>query len=999
MIGRILETVPVAVLVDRSRDTNSGRGFVDLLPANVFLTTDNRRRLVASRLAGYDIVAVCGNGMASYSRAECRTVRTFVRRGGNLLLTACTGAFELATGQSAERMAINSLARLFGFEFLSASDLPANIHAVRGYDRKDIVLTAIGKRKVGLTLGETPIGRPAPLSTPPGAQVLMRAKRSRLPIISVSRFGKGKVMACNDFAIWGGYGRWLNPWNVAHWLMPIVPRRRTPAWRPTDLIELPLKKEAGGRITVHCTSMTRRHADRIRKLAADVFDQMLPLHRGRKKPKALHVSVDSGSEISHQGDGPRGQMRIRVGADLSDAATVAGLTGVFAWPFLLHHLHWQLRLFVMPVVHALQWRILRKLGFGDYANELEAACAIGKRVDLGRVYIETTITGPWQRLWKDIEEEFGGRAIEKFARTVPRKGPFQGLAWDVFSGFDVFAWLMAQAFGKRAYDWLESQGHTLRRMPLEKPGSDQFKAAQHRAICRQLTDSAEIASCRHDAAVALAARLEADKVPVAACVRKAKAKRVEVALPAAMRLLQVKDMRGRGAIGRWVRSSDRDLAAVAALTLVTEVGDKPAANSLVRLGTDQDTRFKLSASYALRLAGDHRASRFAFEKLDGCRIKRVRDGVIKAFPVVDGYEVANVFCLPLLRPSSSAAAFSSYYVEWVHADPRWRRRGMARLAIEAALDYRWDRLCATTSLNTDTRNVVHPLYRSQGLTDYKVHHELTRHLHAEPAARPPKGITIRCATARDSVAVAAVVNECNAHLPLERARLVGWPGQATAHVATRGRRVVGAAAAGRNGDSAWLGLLAVPELTKPDGKPDPQQREQIGRALLSATARTMLRQKAKTIKVGTWSNHLCPDEPFVSSLLARCGYGTRRTDFVEMYRINRLDQYLAEIAATLELRLSRDKRFAGWSGSIWLKGGRLKACVHVSKGKVRITTKPPARPGIAVSGDEFGIQRVALGIATPFEEYLQLQVSVSSCLGGGARDLLEVMFPCVIRKF
>ena len=153
MIERILKTVPVAVLVDRSRDTNSGRGLVDLAPANVFLTTDNRRRLTPRRLADYDIVAVCGNGTASYSRAERRAVRTFVRRGGNLLVTACAGAFELAAGQSADRMAVNDLARLFGFEFLSASDLPANIHTVRGYGRKDVVLTVIGKRRVGLTLG------------------------------------------------------------------------------------------------------------------------------------------------------------------------------------------------------------------------------------------------------------------------------------------------------------------------------------------------------------------------------------------------------------------------------------------------------------------------------------------------------------------------------------------------------------------------------------------------------------------------------------------------------------------------------------------------------------------------------------------------------------------------------------------------------------------------------------------------------------------------------
>ena len=331
---------------------------------------------------------------------------------------------------------------------------------------------------------------------------------------------------------------------------------------------------------------------------------------------------------------------------------------------------------------------------------------------------------------------------------------------------------------------------------------------------------------------------------------------------------------------------------------------------------------------------------------------RRSDGPSKALPTIDGYEVANVFYLPQFRTASSAAAFSTYYVEWVHTDARWRRRGLARLAIEAALDHRWDRLCATTSLHTGTRNVAHALYRSQGLTDYIVHHEFKKHLHPEPPVRPPKGITIRRATARDAAAVAAVVNESFAHLPHHHIRVADWPGLDAAYVALRGRKIVGATAANVQGVSAWLGLLAVAEMTKPDGKTDAPRRERIGRALLSAT-----------------------DDPFVSSLLSRCGYSTGRTGFVELQRINQLDQFCAEIAATLE------------------------ACIHVEAGKARIAARRPARPSISLHGDEFAIQRIALGLATPFEEYLQLHVEVSSCVGAGAGDLLETLFPRIIQQF
>ena len=100
------------------------------------------------------------------------------------------------------------------------------------------------------------------------------------------------------------------------------------------------------------------------------------------------------------------------------------------------------------MVHALRLRVLRELGFGDYAGQLAAACVGGRPVDLGRVYIETKMTAPWLRLWTEIEAEFGSCAIEKFSRAVPLKDPLQGVEWGVYSGFNVFAWFLAQAFGR-----------------------------------------------------------------------------------------------------------------------------------------------------------------------------------------------------------------------------------------------------------------------------------------------------------------------------------------------------------------------------------------------------------------------------------------------------------------------------------------------------------------------------------------------------------------------
>ena len=154
-IRRILGAKPVSILVDRSRDTSAGARLVHLKPDDLFRTTDSQVPLTAKRLAGYDVVAVCGNGRTAYGAAGRRVVRAFVRRGGGLLLAACTGAFEQKTGRKAKDSAVNSLARVFGFEFLSASKLPPDLHGCRGYNRSQLALTG-AVRRIGLSLIDSP---------------------------------------------------------------------------------------------------------------------------------------------------------------------------------------------------------------------------------------------------------------------------------------------------------------------------------------------------------------------------------------------------------------------------------------------------------------------------------------------------------------------------------------------------------------------------------------------------------------------------------------------------------------------------------------------------------------------------------------------------------------------------------------------------------------------------------------------------------------------------
>ncbi len=992
-IDRILRTTPVAMLVDRSRDAFAGANLVYLRPEDVFRTTDSRVRLTAGRLAGYDILAVCGNGATPYSAAERKAVRTFVRQGGSLLLAACSGVFEQKTHRPVDALAVNGLASLFGFGFLSASDLPADMHGCCGFDRQRLTLTQAGKT-VGLTLGETALGRPGPLTVPRGARVLMRAKRSGPPVVATARYGRGRVMACNDLGMWGVEGGWRPwMWSAAHWLMPIVPRRRTTAGRPIECIWPASQRSKRGSVVLHHSAATRRHTDRVHRLVEDVLAEVFRIRRPAKPPKTWHIHLEPGIGEWPDRSAPEQEPSWHVGVDGSDASMAASLAGLVGWIFFPRDVPG----LTTPMARALALHVLHRLGYEQYAQQLEAACAGGRRVDLGRAYSEADIPKQSLRLWTDVTAQFGDDALRKYARAVPRKDFGKGIEHRVYSRFDVWAYYLARGVGARAYDWLESQGHTLRRMPLAPPNSEQLKAAQTRAIRKLLLDPTETASARFDALCCLAGRLKRDKRSLDACARLARSKRLTLAVPAAAHLAQAKDQRGITRLRRWLHNTDSGLAAVSALTLVFEAFDKRAADVLARLAGKQDVRFRLSAGYALRLAGDRRADRFALENLDGCRIKVVQDGLVKAFSVVDGYETANTFCLPQFAPAGHGAYYSDYYVAWVHTDPHWRRRGLARLSFVAALDHRWHKTCAATSLHTGTRNVAHALYRGCGLIDYTVHHTFHRKLHGEPNRRPPRGITIRPLRRSRLTAAGELLNEYVADRPHARIRLSQLPESSTAYGAFDGRRLVGLTWARRQADSAVLEHLAVAKLAKDEQKDDRKRRERTGEALLSALHRALRRHGLESIETDRWLPRGTIDDSFTRSLLRHCGYGLRREGLVEQRRVNDLARYFTEIAGALEKRLAANGAFAGWTGSVWIDGQRLRACLRFRHGRATVTSRRPTHPTLAIRGDQTAVERIAMGLATPFEESLQTQVTISPMLNASTTDLLETLFPCVVR--
>lgn len=1022
MIKDIVQATPMAVFADRSRDALSGRALLRLAPARVFQVTDNHRRIRRSRLKDYDVLAICSNSPAGFGRGELDAIRWFVRRGGGVLLAANAGAFERATSRSAPHLAANAVARLFGFEFLSAANLKPDIYGQHGYAREQLVLTPAGRR-LGIGLGDIKLGRAGPIAVPKGATVLLRRKGGP-PVAATARFGRGRILAYGDLDLWNQEYPSL---AVSHWVMAVAPARRKPAESPPAVIDVPYEKIRKGPITLSYTAATRDLARDALNLALRVWAEGRRIFGPNKTLKIWCITLDPG--IGFRSEWYRDDMPLttHVGGDSSPAVLAEMLARLLGDRLVSARLDWEMRTFWRPVSFCFQLHVLEKLGLAEHAGQLRRTCAGGPRIDLGRLYSEVEETAQLRRLWVDIVREFGPNAFGRFVAAVPKKDPCKHISPRLYGDLDRLAFFLARAVGTRAYRWLESQGHTLRRIPLRKPGSAALKRAMGPALTRLLTDPDEPASDRFDALCSLADFLAEDKISFDRCARKSRSPRLASALPAAARLLLARDARGAVAAGRFIRNKDKGLAAAVALLLAFEARDADALDVLVRLSGGQDVRFRISAGYALQLAGDGRAKRFAFRKLPGCRMRVVHDGAKKVFPTVEGYEVANVWCLPYFFPVSYEAAFSTYYVEWVHTSPRWRRCGLARLAMTACLDHHWDRECATTSLHTETRNVAHSLYRQYRLIDYWVMQMLKRTLRPERPVRPPRGISIRPAAPADAKAVAGFLNKIQADRAVDPVRLQNWPDRGPAFLAFEGRKLVAVASAHLGQKNAALEHIAVAKLRKKDAKKrrkdagdtagadrrndkddkdrneDRDRREKTGLALLSRLHRDLLRRKKRRIGHYTFGPVL---DDFGFALVRQAGYATERGGLVELHRINSLAQFLEEMAPVFERRLSDSKIWREWKGTIVFDGGRLRAEMKIDRGSVSATDCIPRRsrrrrsagPLITIRGPEESVERIALGVASPFEEHMQLQCKTIPTSNPLTTKLLETLLPRIVRE-
>ena len=999
-LHRVFDGGPWNVLLDRSRDFGSGEAILRLAPEAVFRVTEARRALPPRRHRDYDIAVVCSNGLKKHSPAAVRALSAWVRRGGGLVLAACPGGFELQSQRPIEDLGLSRLAARFGCRFLSAAALPPDEYGYRGYGRARLELTAAGRRLTGLQLGDCYLGRAGGLALPPGATVLMRDRVSGTPVMALLRFGRGKVLACADLAAWNDW----NPFVATLLLTLVAPRRRARTMPPLwlDAPSTTLKRDG---IHVRHAPGARRQAQAVLRAAQLARASLPPGLRPRSKRFRWTLELHPGLGVWPKGMSARAAAcHTHVGRDVAPAFLLGALTRLLAeHRFYEKTRSWKMdRGMVASLAFALEVACLERNGFAQAAEHLRQSCAGGPRVDLGKYYSESKEQPQRRRFWLDLVKRFGPATLPKVLRVLTAKDTLPGvLSHALWSGFDLAAWFLARALGQDVYDWLTQEGHTVRRIPLGEPKSPKWKRALDKALEVVAADPQELPDVRCDALRVLARRLDEEKVTLDRCARRCRSARPVTALAAAVRLSEAKDGRAREALRGFPGPRDRGLAAVAALRLVFDLGDRAAAGPLAKLAPRFGARFQLAAGYALRLLGHPAARRFAFDRLPGCRLRVVKDGLNKAFAEVDGYGRANVWSMPQLFNVSFRQAHSTHYMRWVYTDRLWRRRGLARAAMAGCLaSGRWDRLCSTTSLHTGVENVAHALYRSFDLHDITAFTSFKKELSGPLAAvRPPRGIVLRRAEPRDARAAAAFLGKLFEHREMQLERLAGWPEDVTAWLACARGKIVGLAAAEAERHHGNLQFFGVAELKdKPkkkkkkraDKRPRMDRRERTAQALLSALHRALKERDVKEIEGATWR---LPGDKFTFWQLRRAGYGTFPSGGVELHRLNSLPQFLRETRRAFEQRLKASRKWRQWHGRVRLTAGHESAVLNVRRGRVAVEAPGRGPADVEVRGDRGTFVKMLLGSTSPFASYLQLSVRAGSGFNDQERELLDVLFP------
>jgi putative sterol carrier protein len=118
---------------------------------------------------------------------------------------------------------------------------------------------------------------------------------------------------------------------------------------------------------------------------------------------------------------------------------------------------------------------------------------------------------------------------------------------------------------------------------------------------------------------------------------------------------------------------------------------------------------------------------------------------------------------------------------------------------------------------------------------------------------------------------------------------------------------------------------------------------------------------------------------------------------VYMFKIINLPMLLDEISSLLSKRL-KDSDYKDWHCGIGIAGHQHRASLTVENSEVSISEGDPDDVDILITADDDTVTKIILGRITPFEAYLQTDLSIQPAANDGITGLLDTVFPRIPKQ-
>jgi putative sterol carrier protein len=126
-------------------------------------------------------------------------------------------------------------------------------------------------------------------------------------------------------------------------------------------------------------------------------------------------------------------------------------------------------------------------------------------------------------------------------------------------------------------------------------------------------------------------------------------------------------------------------------------------------------------------------------------------------------------------------------------------------------------------------------------------------------------------------------------------------------------------------------------------------------------------------------------------LLSELGYSSRLIGGVKMFKLISLPMLLEEITPLLTKRLMNSD-YKDWQGKIGISGNQHKATIIVEN-EISIAEEVMNGLNIHLQSDDDTITRIAIGRLTPYEAYLQRELTIKPIVNDRVANLLKTLFP------